>query len=64
MESWKVLLGRPLVLVAHPDDEALGCSALLQRAQSPAVILADMQLEDGEVVEAEPAQRTGPDESG
>ena len=40
MESWKVLLGRPLVLVAHPDDEALGCSALLQRAQSPAVIFA------------------------
>src|SRR5438876_12216218 len=40
MESWKVLLGRPLVLVAHPDDEALGCSALLQRAQSAAVIFA------------------------
>src|SRR5438874_1254648 len=40
MESWKVLLERPLVLVAHPDDEALGCAALLQRAKNPAVIFA------------------------
>jgi len=29
-----------------------------------AVILADVQLEDGEVIEAEPAQRAGPDERG
>src|SRR5919109_1999956 len=40
MESWEVLLEQPLVLVAHPDDEALGSGALLQRAKHPAVIFA------------------------
>ncbi len=34
------LLGRTLVLVAHPDDEAVGCGALLQRMKEPAVIFA------------------------
>jgi LmbE family N-acetylglucosaminyl deacetylase len=34
------LLQRPLVLVAHQDDEALGCGILLQRAQDPVVIFA------------------------
>ena len=32
------LLDRTLVLVAHPDDEAVGCGVLLQRMQRPAVI--------------------------
>lgn len=31
------LLERPLVLAAHPDDEAVGCGLLLQRAAEPAV---------------------------
>ena len=32
------LLGRTLVLVAHPDDEAVGCGALLQRMRNPVVL--------------------------
>jgi LmbE family N-acetylglucosaminyl deacetylase len=32
------LLGRTLVLVAHPDDEAVGCGALLQRIRDPIVV--------------------------
>lgn len=32
------LLGRTLVMVAHPDDEAVGCGTLLQRMQEPAVL--------------------------
>jgi len=32
------LLGRTLVLVAHPDDEAAGCGALLQRMREPMVL--------------------------
>lgn len=31
------LLGRTLVLVAHPDDETIGCGALLQRIREPVV---------------------------
>ena len=31
------LLGRTLVLVAHPDDETAGCGALLQRIAQPVV---------------------------
>jgi LmbE family N-acetylglucosaminyl deacetylase len=31
------LLGRTLVLAAHPDDEAAGCGLLLQRIAQPAV---------------------------
>ena len=38
--SLERLLQRPLVLVAHQDDEALGCGALLQRANDPALIFA------------------------
>lgn len=34
------LLGRPLVLVAHPDDEAVGCGVLLQRSRNPIVVFA------------------------
>jgi LmbE family N-acetylglucosaminyl deacetylase len=32
--------GRVLVLVAHPDDETIGCSGLLQRANSALVVFA------------------------
>lgn len=34
------LLGRTLVLVAHPDDESGGCAALLQRMRDPIVVFA------------------------
>lgn len=34
------LLGRTLVLVAHPDDECIACGGLLQRMASPRVIYA------------------------
>jgi LmbE family N-acetylglucosaminyl deacetylase len=34
------LLGRVLVLVAHPDDETIGCGALLQRMAEPVVVFA------------------------
>lgn len=34
------LLGRTMVLVAHPDDESGGCAALLQRIQDPIVVFA------------------------
>lgn len=34
------LLGRTLVLVAHPDDESVGCGALLQRIREPIVVFA------------------------
>ncbi len=41
------LLGRTLVLIAHPDDEAIGCGALLQRMRAPAVVfLTDGAPED------------------
>ncbi len=34
------LMGRTLVLVAHPDDEVGGCAALLQRMRDPVVVFA------------------------
>jgi len=34
------LLGRTLILAAHPDDEAAGCGALLQRIREPMVVFA------------------------
>jgi LmbE family N-acetylglucosaminyl deacetylase len=36
----ELLLRRPLVLVAHQDDEAIGCAILLQRSERPSVIFA------------------------
>jgi N-acetylglucosamine malate deacetylase 2 len=32
------LLGRTLAVVAHPDDEVIGCGALLQRMREPVVV--------------------------
>jgi LmbE family N-acetylglucosaminyl deacetylase len=40
MSALTPLLGRTLVLVAHPDDEALGCGALLQRMREAIVLFA------------------------
>jgi hypothetical protein len=42
------LLGRTLVLVAHPDDETGGCAALLQRMQQPIVVFATNGAPDDE----------------
>ena len=36
----ETLLRRPLVFVAHPDDETLGCAILLQRAACATVVFA------------------------
>lgn len=33
-------MGRTLVLVSHPDDETIGCGALLQRMREPVVVFA------------------------
>jgi len=38
MEELASLLGRTLVIVAHPDDEAVCCGALLQRVREPLVL--------------------------
>jgi N-acetylglucosamine malate deacetylase 2 len=40
VDDIRTLLGRTLVLVAHPDDEAVGCGALLQRMSHPLVVFA------------------------
>ena len=38
MPALEPLLGRTLVVVAHADDEVVGCGALLQRMREPVVI--------------------------
>ncbi|MFB3813977.1 MAG: PIG-L deacetylase family protein [Terriglobales bacterium] len=40
MNAPQELLGRTLVLVAHPDDETAGCGVLLQRMCEPIVVFA------------------------
>src|ERR1700760_3803120 len=40
MDALNPLLGRTLVLVAHPDDESITCGALLQRMRQPLVVFA------------------------
>src|SRR6266568_1251102 len=40
MDRFTPLLGRTLVLVAHPDDEAAGCGVLLQRIHQPIIVFA------------------------
>ena len=40
MDDIRTVLSRTLVLVAHPDDEAVGCGALLQRMTDPLVVFA------------------------
>jgi N-acetylglucosamine malate deacetylase 2 len=40
MEPLTPLLGRTLVLIAHPDDETISCGALLQRMRDPMVVYA------------------------
>ena len=40
VEDLRQILGRTLVLVAHSDDEAVGCGALLQRMADPIVVFA------------------------
>jgi LmbE family N-acetylglucosaminyl deacetylase len=38
MDPLAPLLGRTLLLVAHPDDESISCGALLQRIREPIVV--------------------------
>lgn len=38
MDSLVPLLGRTLIIVAHPDDEAVTCAALMQRMREPYVL--------------------------
>ena len=38
MDPLAPLFGRTLVIVAHPDDEAVACGALLQRMREPHVL--------------------------
>lgn len=40
MKPLAPLLGRTLVLIAHPDDETISCGALLQRMREPLVVYA------------------------
>ena len=38
MNALAALLGRTLIIVAHPDDEAVTCAALIQRMREPYVL--------------------------
>jgi LmbE family N-acetylglucosaminyl deacetylase len=38
MDALQLLSGRTLILVAHPDDEAVTCAALMQRMEEPHVL--------------------------
>jgi LmbE family N-acetylglucosaminyl deacetylase len=38
MDGLDPLLGRTLIIVAHPDDEAVTCAALMQRMREPYVL--------------------------
>ena len=40
MDALAPLLEKTLVLIAHPDDEAVGCGALLQRMKESVVVFA------------------------
>lgn len=40
MDALAPLLKKPLILIAHPDDEAVGCGALMQRMSEPVVVFA------------------------
>ena len=55
MSAIAELLGRTLVVVAHPDDEVIGCGALLQRMTEPVVVFCT----DGAPRQAQWWQRYG-----
>lgn len=38
MDALAPLLGRTLLLIAHPDDESISCGSLLQRIREPIVV--------------------------
>jgi len=38
MDALAPLLGRTLIIVAHPDDEAVTCAALIQRMREPHIL--------------------------
>jgi len=40
MDALAPLLQKTLILIAHPDDEAVGCGALMQRMSEPVVVFA------------------------
>lgn len=48
MPALEALLGRTLVLVAHPDDECITCGGLLQRVREPIVAYATNGAPDDE----------------
>ncbi|HEX5432797.1 MAG TPA: PIG-L family deacetylase [Candidatus Angelobacter sp.] len=40
MSDFDALLGTTVILVAHPDDEVIGCGAIMQRMHRPVVVFA------------------------
>ena len=40
LSPFEQLLGRTLLIVAHPDDESISCGGLLQRIEQPSVVFA------------------------